>query len=641
MKRMIRILVCFVFCAFMITACDSKGNGTANAKEISYEPDTAVALPATVAYEIKNAGSLPQEKDAWPNSAFVWVDDRLQILDKSGNAVFFSLQEFLPAIKNAVPGLYIESDAAAQALLSYLKANDRQDVIVAARAKNAPLIHKIKKELPAIRGLIDFSETKQVFTREELGQAVALTNAGGAKMVLLSYQSATREAVKYLQSRLITVWVRVSNAQEEILTQLTNGVNGLMAENYESVYDALSLFQADIPILLRTPLIIGHRGLPSQYVENTLRSEKAAQEAGADLLEYDIYLSSDREIFVLHDSAMKRLFNRPDIGNVEAMTLAQLQAIPFDGDSANGVQAKNHTPAKDSTKGVIAVSPEDRIPALRELFEAFKNTDILHLVEIKSQNPDIVVKLKALAEECGVVDQMAVISFNVPILRAMAESWPEMSLGCLGYDDARGRSVRSGKTLDPEKEMPYENHAKMVEEAGGDSKSAVLALNHVIGLYNGTYNPSYAGISYPTVASGRHMGLTAWPWTYNTPSVFAKDYLFGMYGLTTNFATWASNLPESFTASDGEMTAGSALSAEAVFSPVIQTHDGGRYAPEDIELAVVQNQDVLKEESGVIAAQAPGESLILLRVRVPLLIDGKDYGAYYIYSNPVTLTVKP
>ncbi len=640
MKRTVRILVCLIFCAFMITASDSKGNRTANAKELFYEPDTAVALPATVAYEIKNAGGLPQEKDAWPNSAFVWVDDSLQILDGNGKTVFSSLQEFLPALKNTVPGLFIQTDAAAEALLSYLKANDRQDVIVAARAKNAPLIQKIKKELPAVRGLIDFSETKQAFTREELGQAVALINAGGAKMVLLSYQSATREAVKYLQSRLITVWVRVSDAQEEILTQLTNGVNGLMAENYESAYGALSLFQADIPILLRTPLIIGHRGLPSQFVENTLRSEKAAQAAGADLLEYDIYLSSDGEIFVLHDSAMKRLFNRPDIGDVEAMTLAQLQAIPFDSDSANGVQAKNHTPAKDSAKGAIAVSPEDRIPALRELFEAFKDTDILHLVEIKSKNPDIVVKLKALAEECGVAGQMSVITFNVPILKAMAENWPEMSLGCLGYDDARGRSAKSGKILDPEKEMPYENHSKMVDSDGG-AKHALLALNRVTGLYNGTYNPSYAGISYPMIASGRHMGLTAWPWTYNTPSVFAKDYLFGMYGLTTNFATWASRLPESFTASDGEMAAGSALPAEAVFSPVIQTHDGSRYTPEDVELAVVSDHGALKEESGLITAKAPGKSLILLRVRVPLMIDGQDYGAYYIYSNPVTLTVKP
>jgi hypothetical protein len=31
---------------------------------------------------------------------------------------------------------------------------------------------------------------------------------------------------------------------------------------------------------------------------------------------------------------------------------------------------------------------------------------------------------------------------------------------------------------------------------------------------------------------------------------------------------------------------------------------------------------------------------MMLRVRVPLMIGGKDYGAYYVYSNPVTLTVE-
>ena len=41
-------------------------------------------------------------------------------------------------------------------------------------------------------------------------------------------------------------------------------------------------------------------------------------------------MSSDGELFVLHDDDAKRLFNRPDVTNVEDLTIAELQAMPYD-----------------------------------------------------------------------------------------------------------------------------------------------------------------------------------------------------------------------------------------------------------------------------------------------------------------------
>jgi hypothetical protein len=262
------------------------------------------------------------------------------------------------------------------------------------------------------------------------------------------------------------------------------------------------------------------------------------------------------------------------------------------------------------------------------------------MVEIKSQNPEIVGKLKALAQECGVTDQMNVISFNVPILKAMAAQWPEMSLGCLGYDDAKGSAQRKGRVLDAEKEVPYANHAKLLLDNNGDAKNALLALNEVLGSYHGAYNPSYSGISYDMLKAGSHMGVTAWPWTYNTPDIFAKDYLFGMWGLTTNFTTWASGLPECLTAADVKMTAGETRKAEEVTSSVLTDYQGGAYVPDSIEPVFVSGAEHIKLEGDSLTAVSAGTSLMMLRVRVPLVIGGKDYGAYYIYSNPVHLTVE-
>ena len=625
--------ILFVFLAAIIVSVRLMGNHENGSVETSV---AATVLPVSIACNIDDDDYLSEQLEAQPNSVFSRVDETLRIVNTDD-----SLDEYLTAVGDAIPGLYIQTETGAGALAEYLKANNRMDVMVAVTTENAPLARMIKDELPSIQCMVDFSDIKQAITKEELANVVEITNAAGARIALISSETATQAAVKYLQSRLITVWVRTGDDLVETLTMITNGVNGLMVRDTKAARNATELFEADIPVLLRQPLIIGHRGLPSEYVENTLRSEQTAVDAGADLLEYDIYLSADDEIFVLHDSSLKRLFNRADITNAEALTLAELQAIPFDSDSTNGVQVKNHTPAKDSVYGTISVSPEDRIPSLRELFTAFIDTDIIHMVEIKSENAEIVQKLRDLAEECGVEDQINVISFNAAILQVMAETWPEMSLGCLGYDDAKARDMRSGKVFDPEKEIPYENHAKLVSETDGNAREAVLALTRVTGPYNGTYNPSNANLSYVMLEEGRSYGITAWPWTYNAAAQFAEDYLKSINGLTTNFTTWASELPEWFDASDGDMHVGETLAVADIFKAEITTHIGGNYTTVEVEPIVVSGQEFVTIESGSITALKQGSCLLLLRTRIPLIISDKDYGAYYIYANPVTLMIEP
>lgn len=632
MKLTIKLML-FIFLAAILVSVWLVEND----EEVSVMTSAAASvLPVSLACDMGDDELFSEQLEAKPDSVFAQVEEALRIADTD-----YTIDEFLAAIGDSVPGLYIHTEEAANALADYLKTNDRLAVMVAVTAENASLARKIKDELPPIQCMVDFSDTIRTMTKEELGNVVKITNAAGARIALISSQTATPEAVNYLQSRLITVWVRTDDDWVETLTVITNGVNGLMVRDTKAARSAAEVFAADIPVLLRQPLIIGHRGLPSEYVENTLRSEQAAVDAGADLLECDIYLSADGEIFVLHDNSLKRLFNRADIINTEALTLAELQAIPFESNSTNGVQAKNHTPAKDSIYGSISVSSEDRIPSLRELFTAFKDTDVIHIVEIKSENPDIVSKLRALAEECGVLDRMNVISFNASILQVMAETWPEMSLGCLGYDDAIARDMRLGKTFNPEKEIPYENHAKLVSEADGNAREAVLALARVTGPYNGTYNPSNANLSYAMVEEGRSFGITAWPWTYNTPDQFADGYLEGINGLTTNFSGWASELPKFFTASDGDMHLGETLAAAEIFKASIKTHTGEGFTAAEIEPIVISGQEFIMIESGSLTALKQGSCLLLLRARIPLIISGKDYGAYYIYTNPFTLLIEP
>lgn len=72
------------------------------------------------------------------------------------------------------------------------------------------------------------------------------------------------------------------------------------------------------------PAVIGHRGIPSVYPENTLISFQAALDAGVDGIESDLHWTADNppQLVLLHDDTLERTTNCT--GFVWNYTLAQL-----------------------------------------------------------------------------------------------------------------------------------------------------------------------------------------------------------------------------------------------------------------------------------------------------------------------------
>lgn len=71
--------------------------------------------------------------------------------------------------------------------------------------------------------------------------------------------------------------------------------------------------------------LVGHRGLPAQYPENTLISIKAAIQAGATAVEFDVQCSADGTAYVFHDENLLRLTGHP--GTIYQHTDIQLQQL--------------------------------------------------------------------------------------------------------------------------------------------------------------------------------------------------------------------------------------------------------------------------------------------------------------------------
>ena len=114
--------------------------------------------------------------------------------------------------------------------------------------------------------------------------------------------------------------------------------------------------------------VIGHRGAAAYAPENTLVSFRRALEMGADALEFDVRLSADGEVVVMHDPTVDRTTDRT--GPVGSQTAADLRkadaGFQFSMDGGLTYPFRN--------TGV-------RMPLLREVLETFPDTPLL--IEIK------------------------------------------------------------------------------------------------------------------------------------------------------------------------------------------------------------------------------------------------------------------
>ena len=63
---------------------------------------------------------------------------------------------------------------------------------------------------------------------------------------------------------------------------------------------------------LESPVIAGHRGFKGKYPENTLYGFTKCFQGGGEVIETDLWITSDDVVVVSHDVMTKRLFEEPD-----------------------------------------------------------------------------------------------------------------------------------------------------------------------------------------------------------------------------------------------------------------------------------------------------------------------------------------
>jgi len=157
--------------------------------------------------------------------------------------------------------------------------------------------------------------------------------------------------------------------------------------------------------------VLGHRGICARYPENTMPSFEAAIDLGVDLIEFDVNVTADGELVVIHDNDIQRTCDHA--GLTRSYSLAELKTFDF------------------SAKFNKAPGFKDvRIPTLREVLELVvaRSSTLLLNVEIKDMHSETVDKTVAMLKEFGLCERSVIACFDAAILRYAHAQHPTMRL---------------------------------------------------------------------------------------------------------------------------------------------------------------------------------------------------------------------
>lgn len=459
------------------------------------QPTTNIVGDVALVRRVESAAELTEvlTGEVKPAAVILTINKDLDILDASG-AAFATLSSVLKDLNYTIlPAFELTDQDTIEPLVEYLAAIRFSDCFF--MSKDTELVKAARQARPTARGIIDYTETykdKDGLTTEECLELRKSMKSNEGTVALLPQCAARRETVQYLYDSIVNVWVQ----QDETgvagqYDALLSGAIGVVSDDTAGLYAAATALPENT--MTRVPLNIGHRGLPNTNPENTIEGALAAYEAGADVIELDVYITKDGHVVVMHDATTGRTCDK-DL-NVASSTLAELKELYVNKGYEN-----------DSEKNTW------RIPTLDEFLEAFKGKDCRLFIELKSEDTKLVPAVRDLVNQYDMYDQCAIITFSATHMRLMREQWPEMSVGAL---------CMAGK---------------MTEDNPDADIRGVMSL---IGKYNATLNTQNYNFGKTALRSALIRGIGVYPWTLNgndTNIRYIDYFMWGYSGLTGNSA---------------------------------------------------------------------------------------------------------
>ena len=170
------------------------------------------------------------------------------------------------------------------------------------------------------------------------------------------------------------------------------------------------------PVLVHAggTLLAAHRGGAQLWPENSLLAFRSAIALGADFLEFDVHLSKDGQVVVIHDPTLER--TTTGAGPVSDRTLPELRALRL--------------------KGRDGKVTEELVPTLDDVAHLVAPTPVRLLLEIKAdakrqRYPGIEEKILGILESHGMAARTIVMAFEEETVRRIGKLQPEVAAGRL------------------------------------------------------------------------------------------------------------------------------------------------------------------------------------------------------------------
>lgn len=544
-----------------------------------------LAVKPDTAEEIKSYAAMEENKR--PTAVMVDVNGNLSLSTFSGKNIG-CIENLLTSLNSKlIPVFRTNSADTAGALAAKLSEINFPDAYILSSHE---ALLKAKETNCNFYGILDLSEDTDEITDVKLAEIRSNVNSSNAKSVLLPQNYAEKEYIQALQKGVVSVWL--DSAPSDITAacrQIACGANGYATNNPENLINALKYFSKDA--MLRRTWVIGHRGIPALAPENTLEGAIKAYENGADIVEVDIYVTTDNQLVIQHDGELSRTTTGTDY--IEKYSLAELKEL----------YANKQFPDSEEYANC-------RIPTMKEFFEEFKDTHLGFFIEIKSQKENCLPLLKELIDEYAdydMINRCTIISFFMNQLQNTRKTMPGISASLL---------------------------------CGGliNDDTVYTALPGLLNLLlpnNTTFSTNYIGVGAAAVEALALRGIATLPWTFEQTEEYYYFFKTNAVALTTNYCHLSRNIAHTLNVPSKNIAL--KLNQTKAAEGNIITYDRKHLAlPENTDLVIIQGGNIIKAEGLNITGIKEGTASYMLKTSLSTG-DGMDYT---LYSQPVTVTVK-
>jgi glycerophosphoryl diester phosphodiesterase len=232
------------------------------------------------------------------------------------------------------------------------------------------------------------------------------------------------------------------------------------------------------------PLLIGHRGYPAKFPENTLAAFEGAVQAGCDMIELDVTLTRDRKVVVIHDDVLDRTTTGK--GPVRDRFFEEIKKL-------------------DAGSWFDARFAAERVPELSEVMKLTAGRCMLN-IEIKESAFEkafpadaIEHQVVKLVKTSGAMDRVIISSFEKRILQRIAAMKPPPAIA-------------------------------YISSHGADKN----VLEMLLAIKAFSWHPWFKVLTRDQVDMLHAAGLKVFPWTINTLEEAERILALGVDGLICN-----------------------------------------------------------------------------------------------------------